>query len=69
MEGLNVGRWGGGENTSDGGQEEEPSRDTIAEPWARDYRIRYYLSSEKLRPWIEWFADEPVWQIDRRKQK
>jgi hypothetical protein len=23
--------------------------DTSAEPWARDYRISYYLASEKLR--------------------
>jgi hypothetical protein len=27
-----------------------------AEPWPIYYRIRYYLSSGKLRLWIEWFA-------------
>src|SRR5258706_7997979 len=35
LEGLNVRRWCGGQNTPDGRQEEEPSGDTIPEPWAR----------------------------------
>ena len=32
------------------GKRREETGTRLAEPWARDYRIRYYLSSEKLRP-------------------
>jgi len=31
------------------GKRKEEAGTLSAEPWARDYRIRYYLSSEKLK--------------------
>ena len=37
-------------NTHGVAEEERDETGTLsAEPWSRDYRIRYYLSSEKLR--------------------
>jgi len=32
------------------GKRREETGTLLAEPWTTDYRIRYYLASEKLRP-------------------
>jgi hypothetical protein len=57
LEGWNVGWFGDespgilgdDENTRGGGGKEEGNGDTVNKPWVGDYRIRYYLSSEKLK--------------------